>query len=135
MFYYLLVIFLLTIGFVLLYKAKFTTVCPVCAAAVITWVVGLLAIHLHASWANPLIVAVLMGASMGAVAEKYGKHFGFPWKTAVVLLGIGAIYFLVQPDELYNGLIVVGVLMAITFLSNKIVQTEGGLKDLFKDCC
>ena len=43
-----------------------------------------------------------MGASMGAVAEKYGRQFGFIWKTAMVILGMSSIYFLIQPAGLYK---------------------------------
>ena len=135
MLYYLLAIFLLTIIFAFLHKAKIVAICPVCAATVITWATGLLAIHLSASWANSLVVAVLMGASMGAVAEKYGKHFGFLWKTAFILLGLAAIYFLVQPEELYKGLMLIVVLGIVTLLSNRNAQTKNGREDLFKDCC
>ena len=135
MLYYLLAIFLLTIIFAFLHKAKIVAICPVCAAAVVTWATGLLAIHLHVSWANPLVVAVLMGASMGVVAEKYGKHFGFLWKTAFVLLGLAAIHFLIQPEELYKGLMLVVVLGIVTLLSNRNTQTRNDRKDLFKDCC
>ena len=135
MLYYLLAIFLLTIIFAFLHKAKIVAICPVCAATVITWATGLLAIHLSASWANSLVVAVLMGASMGAVAEKYGKYFGFLWKTAFILLGLAAIYFLVQPEELYKGLMLIVVLGIVTLLSNRNAQTKNGREDLFKDCC
>lgn len=135
MLYYLLAIFLLTIVLEIFYKAHIVLICPICAATVITWVVGLLAIHLYSPWANPLVVAILMGTSLGAVTEKCGKHFSFLWKMMAVLLAVSAIYFLVQPEELYNGLIVTAVLVAVTFLSNKGDKTKDERKDLFKDCC
>jgi hypothetical protein len=133
--YYFVTIFLLTLVFIALRRFHIISVCPVCAAAVVTWVGGLLAIQLHASWANPLLVAVLMGASMGALAEKYGSRFGLVWKTAMVLLGMSAIYFLVQPSGLYAGLGIAAVLLAITYFSHKRIPGAHAGKDVFKDCC
>ncbi len=135
MLYYLLTIFLLTLLFGALYKYRIIAVCPICAATVITWVGGLLAIHLYISWANPLLVAILMGASMGAVAEKYGRQFGFIWKTAMVILGMSSIYFLIQPAGLYKGLGIAAILLTITFFLHKGKPAEYVRGDLFKDCC
>ncbi|OGE80549.1 MAG: hypothetical protein A2660_00095 [Candidatus Doudnabacteria bacterium RIFCSPHIGHO2_01_FULL_45_18] len=135
MIYYLLIIFLLTLVFWVLYRSRIIAFCPICAVTVITWVGGLLAIHLRVSWANPFVVAILMGASMGALAEKYGRRFGLLWKTAMILLGISSIYFLVQPDGLYEGLGITTVLLGITFFSHKGTPAEHVRGDLFKDCC
>lgn len=135
MIYYLLTTLLLTLVFWALYRSLIISFCSICAAAVITWVGGLLAIHLHVSWANPLLVAILMGASMGAVAEKYGHRFGLFWKTAMVLLGTSSIYFLVQPAGFYKGLGIAAVLLAITFFLHKGKPAEHVRGDLFKDCC
>lgn len=135
MIYYLLTTFLLTLIFWALYRSRIIVFCPICAAAVITWVGGLLAIHLRVSWANPLLVAILMGASLGAVAEKYGRRFGLFWKTTMVLLGMSSIYFLVQPAGLYEGLGIAVVLFAITFFLHKSKPAEHIREDLFKDCC
>lgn len=135
MIYYLLAIALLTLILWGLYKAKAISVCPICAAVVITWVGGLAALYWRASWSNPLIVAILMGASIGALADKYGSKFGFLWKSAVVLLGLPAVYFLTQ-KALWPGLGLVLLLGLVTVLSHNNNPTGSHeKKDLFKNCC
>src|SRR3989344_8480013 len=71
-------------------------ICPICALVVIVWVAGLFGIYLDAVWADPLIVAMLMGGSVGALAEKYGSRLGPVWKAVFVILGFIAVYFLVN---------------------------------------
>ena len=135
MLYYLLSIALLTLIFWALHKARIIPVCPICAGVVITWVGGVVALYFGAWWANPMIIAILMGASMGAIADKYGNKFGLLWKSAVVLLGLPAIYFLVQ-KLLWQGLGLVVIFLILTvflYRSNKEVSSDK--KDLFKDCC
>lgn len=135
MLYYLLSITILTLIFWGLHKARIIPVCPICAGVVITWVGGIVALYYGSSWANPMIITILMGASMGALADKYGNRFGLLWKTVVVLLGLPAIYLLVQ-KSLWQGSGLVILLILITILlQKKNTPTLRDKKDLFKDCC
>lgn len=135
MLYYLLSIAVLTLIFWGLHKARIIPICPICSGVVITWVGGIIAFYYGASWANPMIIAILMGASMGALADKYGNRFGLLWKTVVVLLGLPAIYLLMQ-KSLWQGLGLVILLILISVISNKKdASVLHNKKDLFKDCC
>lgn len=135
MIYALISIAALTLVFWLLYRAKIMAICPICAAAVITWAGGVVGLYIGASWAEPAWVAVLMGATMGAVAERYGSRYGLAWKIGVVLLGLIAIYMLVNL-HLLIGLVMIAILLGITpFKGRKKQQRSDQDKDLFKDCC
>lgn len=131
--WYVSAILFLTGFFWFLRRAKVFSVCPVCAAAVVTWAGGIIALYFGADWADPLVVAVLMGASMGALAEKYGMKFGLIWKTSMVVLGLAAIYHIILKNP-YPALGVGVTLLLITWFASG----RGGsakAKDLFKDCC
>lgn len=133
--YYLLSIALVTLVFWGLYKAHILSVCPICAGVVITWVVGVAALYSGAVWANPLGIAILMGASVGALADKYGNKYGLFWKSAVVLLGVPAIYLLVQ-KSLWQSLALLAVIAVVTVYTKlKSKPLVSQKKDLFKDCC
>lgn len=110
------------------------SICPICALVVVTWVLGLTGIYLNQPWANAVIVAILMGASLGAVAEKYGRKFGFVWKVLVVLFGAPAIYFLIIKSALI-GLGLVLVMALFTIFLHRSKQAKFDKEDLFKDCC
>lgn len=136
MIYYIVTIIILTLIFVGIYRSHLVKVCPICAGVVITWLIGIFGIYTHASWANPLIIAILMGASLGALADKYGSRFGIIWKSGVVILGLPAIYLLVQ-NRFWTGLVFLAAIFALTLVlskpssSNKSDQNH----DLFKNCC
>ena len=119
----------------LVYK-NYKKVCPICAAVVIAWVLGLVAIYSNATWIEPTIVGILMGASVGALAEKYGRQFGFIWKTLFVLFGLSAIYFIVKKD-LYIGFGLLLIILIVTIIYRQKVAnaTTDEKKDIFKDCC
>lgn len=135
MIYFLVSILVLTIIFAYLYKAKIISICPICAGVIITWVIGVMGIYTEQEWANPLIVAILLGASLGALADKYGSRFGLIWKTLVVLIGLPAVYFIVQ-EKLWFGLgLVAGlVILTLVFGKNRVTHKPYS-KDLFKECC
>ena len=84
--YLLLLLIVLTLAFWLLYRWKILTFCPICSAALLTWIVGVVLLYLGSPFASPLFVALLVGASLGALAEKWGNKLGFFWKTLWVLL-------------------------------------------------
>jgi len=135
MIYYLITIAVLTFIFWSLHKARIIPVCPICAGVVITWVGGAVGLYYEVTWANSLIIAILMGVSLGALADKYGSRLGLLWKSAMVLLGLPAIYFIVQKLS-WQGAILVAMLVIITIFSHK--QSAPAMrkeKDLFKDCC
>lgn len=135
MIYYLGSILFLTIVFAFLYKARIITFCPICAGAAITWVVGVVGIYMNQSWADPVLTAILLGASLGAMADKYGSKFGLVWKTLVVLLGLPAIYYLVQ-GNLWLGAGLVAALLVLTFAFGKNRTSDKTLKkDIFNQCC
>lgn len=135
MIYHILSIIIFTLIFVCLYKAGVIKVCPICAGVVITWVLGMYGILTHAAWANPLITAILLGASLGAIADKHGSKFGIIWKSSLVVLGLPAIYFLVQ-NELWKSLALLAVLCAITLVKYKPGSPgKNSSHDLFKNCC
>ena len=136
--YALLLISILTVLFWLSYRAEIHSICAVCAATVITWAVGIFSIITHASWADPLMTAILMGASLGAIADKYGSRFGLFWKTAVVILGSAGIYYIA--DETYiRGVVAFTALGIITIIAGILkgptTSTITAKKDLFKECC
>lgn len=135
MIYFSVSILVLTIIFAYLYKAKIITVCPVCAGVVITWLIGVVGVYTGQEWANPLIIAILLGASLGALADKYGSKFGLIWKTLIVLIGLPAVYFIVQ-EKLWLGLGLVAGLFILTLVFGKNTSNhKTHSKDLFKECC
>ncbi len=111
-------------------------ICPICAAVVLAWLAGLVTLYSGATWLDPLIVGILMGASLGALAEKYGGKLGFWWKTLFVVLGLPAIYFMIEKD-LAKGLGMLLILAVVTLLFRKTETDRAGVgkKDLFKNCC
>jgi hypothetical protein len=136
MIYATLALIVLTVLFSVLYRAKILAVCPICAATVLTWISGLALLYSGKSWAPPLVIALLMGASLGAMAERYGKKFGLLWKTAVVVAGAPAIYFLVG-KKLVIGLALLAIIVILTLVRSrdKPSQLPKRNKDLFADCC
>lgn len=123
-----------TLLFWLLYRLKIFTICPVCSATVLTWIIGAVLFYIGSPWANPLFIALLMGASLGALAEKLGDKFGFIWKTLWVIFGSGGIYFLLN-KELSKAAPLLLAMLVITLLLNPVSPVSRSLKDKFKDCC
>lgn len=137
MIYFLASISILTLLFAYLYKARIINVCPICAGVVITWFIGIVGIYTNQAWADPMLVAILLGASLGALADKYGSRFGLIWKTLMVLVGLPAVYFIVQEQIWFGTALVIGLLI-ITLVAGKNKtnhKTLGHNKDLFKECC
>ena len=135
MIYFLISIAFTTLAFAFLYRARIITVCPICAAVVITWIVGGVGLYANQSWADPLIIAILLGASLGALADKYGSRLGLLWKSLMVLIGLPAIYFTIQKKPLL-GLGLLLILAVITIFSGRNRQSGNShRKDLFKECC
>lgn len=110
-------------------------ICPICALVVITWVAGLFGIYFAASWANPLIVAMLMGASVGALAEKYGSRLGPALKAVFVILGFIAVYYLVNKSFWPGAGLAVLTLAVLMWKIKKSKPASAGYSDKFKDCC
>jgi hypothetical protein len=135
MIYFLTSILGLTLIFAFLHRARIVTVCPICAGVVITWFVGVIGLYINQTWADPLLIAILLGASLGALADKYGSKFGLVWKTLMVLLGLPAVYYIVQ-RKLWLGLGLVVALIVLTWLSRRNnASANPHRKDLFKECC
>ena len=135
--YLLLLLIALTLVFWLLRQLKIFTVCPICSAALLTWVIGVVLLYLGSPFASPLFVALLVGASLGALAEKWGSKLGFFWKALWVLLGSSGAYFLLN-KELLKAAPLLGALLVVTlvFIFSSTKEPSGrSLKDRFKDCC
>lgn len=132
--YYLLTLLILTILFWALYQYKIIKFCAICAAVVVTWTISLIAIYLNAIWADPMIVAILMGASLGALADKYSNNFGFVWKYSMVILGLPSVYLLIN-KELSRALLIIFILLSITFISRPKNKVFDNNKDIFGECC
>lgn len=86
---------------------------------------------------NNLFLAILIGISLGASTEKFGKRFGLGWKVAMVLLGAPAVYYVVQNKLEYAiylllAMLFITVLLTLQFSSK---SSKGAYKDTFKDCC
>lgn len=136
MIYYLLSIGVLTGVFTYLRRVNILLVCPICAGVAMTWVIGVAGIYTQQEWADPLIIAVLLAASLGGLAEKYGSKFGFIWKTLFTLIGLQTAYLIVQKEWLWAvGLSVAIVVLTIGFA--KANRTNQRIKniDIFKECC
>jgi hypothetical protein len=133
---YLASILLFTILFWISYQKKIINVCPICAGTVVTWVIGISAIYTNMSWANPQVVAILMGASLGAVVTKYRENYKLLGQSIIILTAIPAIYFIINQD-LWPGLILTGLTTALSIILIKQKITPHLQKniDRFKDCC
>ena len=117
MIYLLTSIILLTTIFHLAYRFKVVTFCPICAGVVITWVIGLIASYLNAAWVNPVFVGLLMAGSIGALADKYGTQMGLIWKSLLVVIGLPAVYFVMEKDyKLGTLLAVLTLVLVILFI-------------------
>jgi hypothetical protein len=134
MLYLLITILLLTIFFLTLYKLQVFTVCPICSAVVITWVGGMAALWDKTLGVDPTLVGILMGASLGALADRYGNRLGLLWKTGMVLLGLPAIYYMIHL-QFKVGLPLLASLALITLIANRSKTKSPDAQDRFKDCC
>lgn len=132
--YLLLLLLILTALAWIFYKWGILKSCPVCAAALLTWGIGLTAFYLGASWADPLFIALLMGMTVGALAEKFGNRFGFVWKTFFVLFCSAGIYFLFEKEPVKAGILLSAVVLATLFFLSSFPSARG-LVDKFNDCC
>lgn len=128
-------IIILTFIFAYLYKAQVIKVCPICAGVVLTWTAGLVSVYTNQTWANPLVVAILMGASLGALADKYGNKLGLVWKSALIVVGLPAIYMLLQKKLLFGLALLLIIILMTFFFSKRSGNKTSHKDDLFKDCC
>jgi len=110
----------------------FKNICLICAATVLAWVTML--ILMWSGFAiDKILLATLMGMSVGAIATKYAQ--GLVWKTVIVILGLPFIWFTVNGRPLSAG-ILFGVILLSWLLSVKFSNKKGLQQtDRFKDCC
>ena len=111
---------------------NFRKICPICLAVVIAWATALIL-----KWAgfkiDNLILGILMGASVGAAATKYGQNM--VWKICFVLLGMPAIWFLIN-NQFIPAIILFVLLALLTIYFNSKLNKKGEPQaDKFKDCC
>lgn len=110
--------------------------CPICAATALVWLAALAASFIGVRLINNSWLAILMAISLGAVIQKYGGKFGLLWKTAAVVFGGPAVYFLSQQD--LRGLYFAVAMLFITVLSEMKFTSKpakGLYKDKFDNCC
>lgn len=110
-------------------------ICPICALVVIAWIVGLVGIYTDANWISPLVVAMLMGGSVGALAEKFGSRLGMIWKSIMVIIGFSAAYFLATGSFWMGAVLGILVLLLVWYILKNLKHAALGRKDMFKDCC
>ena len=133
-FYSLLAIIVLTATLVLA-RGHDSNFCPICIATVAVWGVSLALLYFGpAGLVDPLFLAVLMGASVGAVATKYGNNWGLLWKTSVVVIGTPAVYFAAS-RQTGRALAFAAVLAVITVVSASVKRKPSVVEDRFKNCC
>ena len=132
--YLFLLLLILTALSWLFYKLGLLKTCPVCVAALITWVAGVILLYTGSSFSNPLFISILMGLTLGAYAEKLGARFGFIWKTLWIILGAGGIYFLLMGEPLKASLLL-GLTALATFIFRSPPAGAKVLVDRFRDCC
>lgn len=132
--YFLISLLILTVLFWILFRMRLISFCPICAATVLTWVGGLFVLYFDLFFIDPLTIAILMGASLGALAEKYGYWFGLLWKSGLVILGFLSIYFLVT-HKILEGLITIAILVVWTAILWGRSETIKKADDKFKECC
>ena len=130
---------ILAVIFWFLHRAKIIKYCPICLAVGITWIIGLI-LYYSDIYVDPLILAVLLGASLGALAQKYGSKYGLFWKTAFVILGIIVIYFLIYKEPFKAFLLLLLVAGVTFFFHSTSTKTElssplDKIENKFKDCC
>lgn len=118
----------------LLYRARVVTVCPICGGVVLAWLVGLVGIYLDMAWVDPVFTGLLMGGSVGALAEKYGGKNGLIWKSALVLAGFPAVYYLVNKNLVFGVPLGVVALLLVLFTLERKEQLRQK-EDMFDDCC
>lgn len=115
------------------YRLRIVGFCSICAAVVITWAIGLVAIYLNYEWSNPTLVGLLMAASIGAYAERFGTKMGLLWKTTLALIGLPAVYFVIAKDIPWS--LVLGIMTIILVLASFKRQARISNNDMFKNCC
>jgi hypothetical protein len=115
-------------------------ICPICAASVSVWAFSLIGLWAGIWRPDPLVLAILIGASLGASVEKYGKVKGGIWKSAVFIFGLPTVYLTILENYLLAA--VFGAVFALTaFFAGKKIEAgnnQGMEKiriDKFKDCC
>lgn len=124
----------ITVASLLISKLLQRRFCPICAAAVLVWSVGLVAIYFDLSLIHPEIIAILTGASMGAIAERYGKKFGFLWKSVWVISGTFGLYYLIVQKPATAALFVI-INVVFSLISTQWKPKTASGEDLFKNCC
>jgi hypothetical protein len=133
MIYFLISIAILSLVLYWFRKASKFNFCALCGATVITWVAGLMFLY-KGRVIDPVILAILMGASVGAVATLYGNKLGLFWKTSVVVLGAPFVYFLLQ-KELAKAAVSLGCLLLVSFVMYIFKSKQETKEDNFKNCC
>lgn len=110
-------------------------ICPVCLIVVITWLVGISLIYLDQNWVSPLLVAILMGASLGATAERWSGTMGMWWKILWVMGGVSGIYFLLD-RQITKAATLIIITLALTGLFYLLRgRSHLTTTDKLKNCC
>lgn len=125
----------LTLVFWILWKVKLFKFCPICAAVVLTWA-GLVVWMLLGRNVDQIVLATLVGMSIGATATKYDLNL--IWKTGIVIFGLLAVWHLLNGNTSYSA-VFLGAIILLTVASIIIKpsknKAKGSEKDKFEDCC
>ena len=107
-------------------------ICPICAAVVITWA-GMLVWMWSGHEVDKILLATLMGMSVGAIATKYGQNK--IWKSAMVILAVPLVWFALK-DQPGTAAVFLGLIILPSLYFNSKLNMKGDQQsDRFKDCC
>ncbi len=133
MIYLLSSIVILTLVLYFVRKTSGLTICPICMATVLTWILAFLATAFKFWQIPPILIALLMALSLGAFIEKYGSKFGLVWKTLLVLIGFPAVYLVSQGAFLKAAISGLALLLFTSLFF--IFKKEKKINDKFEGCC
>ena len=110
----------------------FKKICLICAAVVLAWL-SMLILMWFGFAVDKILLATLMGMSVGAVATKYAPGFG--WKTLTVILGLLLVWSALNEKFVYAAA-ALGLILLTLLFSVKLNNKKGAQQpDRFKDCC
>ena len=112
-------------------------VCFICAAVVITWA-GMLIWMWSGHNIDKILLAILMGTSVGAIATRYAQNM--IWKSLIVILSIPAVWYAVQDQLDTAAIFIFLIILPSIYFNSKLNSPAGEQKgvqqeDRFKDCC
>ncbi len=108
-------------------------ICPICIGVSASWLIGLV-LYYSGIYTDQTVLAILMGASLGAVVTLYGKSWGLLMKSVVFLVGFPTVYYLIQKD-VAKAVIGMMALTVCIVLAHVFKQSLPPGSDAFDSCC